>query len=422
MPNILNGLLHKYEVFQNKLSYIFKIDMKYIMGGGSLLALTQVTSALFGFVTTIMFANYLPPESLGVYRYILATYALLALISLPGVDTALIETISKGNLAAFRHSIFIKLKWGLLGTIASWGYSIYSYYSGHADVAVIFVLVGIFLPFMEALSIYSSFLNGTKKYGYWTITEIANQVISTIAIFFTIYFTSNTLILIISYFVSYIFIRAIISWHILKKFIINDNYDPTYLNYGKAMTGFQFVTRGIASIDQMVLFHFMGPVQVAMFSIANAIPTRFQSVLRITGTLTYPKITGRPDNEIARSLIPKMIKFGFLILLSCIFYAVVSPIFFKLFFPKYLDSVSYSQALMFYALSGITYPFGSYLVTHRKVNYSYGIAIINFIVKAICLIIFVPMYGIWGAVISVLASSWTNIIIAFGILWRNSKR
>jgi O-antigen/teichoic acid export membrane protein len=422
MPkNLYHKAQSKFLAVLDRFSSILKIDLKYILRGGSLLGSTQLTSAAISFLLTLAFANFLPQDIFGTYKYILATYALLAILSLPGVDTAVIETTARGYHGAFMHSVWTKFRWGFLGTLASFAYAGYHFYNGAPQLGWVFILVGFFMPFMEALSTYASFLNGDKKYEFWAVSEFLNQIISSLAIFITIYFTDNIYTLVTAYFVSYIVVKTGLVIYIKNKYIMNDKLDPTYLDYGKQLTWFQIVTRGVASVDSLVLFHFMGPVQVAVFSIANAIPMRVQSIFKMTGTLAFPKYANVDEKTLARTLPKKMLLFGGLIFIVCLAYVAIIPFFFKFFFPKYLESTSYTQLLIFYNLSAITYPFSSYLAAHRRVKENYWIAITSFIVKVITLVVFVPMYGVWGAVISILASSWSNIIFAFVLLKRAAK-
>lgn len=395
-----------------------KVDVKYILKGGSYLGLTQVTSAIISFLLTLAFANFLPQEVFGTYKYVLATYALLAIFSLPGLDTSIVETVSKGNHGAFMHSVKTKFKWGFIGTLASFLYAGYHFYVGDTELAWVFILVGFFMPFMEALSTYAGFLNGERKYAFWSLADFINQVVSASALLLAMYFSDSIYILLTAYFTSYIFIKTIFVIYINKKYVLNKSFDPTYLNYGKQMTWFQIVTRGVSSIDSLVLFHFLGPIQVAVFSIANAIPQRVQSVFKLSGILAFPKYANMDEKVLAKTLPKKMLLFGLLIFFVCLVYIAVIPYFFQLFFPKYLESVSYTQLLIFYNLSAITYPFASYLNAHRKVRENYTIAIISFFVKALTLIIFVPLFGIWGAVMSILASSWSSIIFAYYYIYK----
>ncbi len=414
-------MLSRIKSFNSQLTRILKVDINYLMRGGTFLTLTQLSSALIGFILTIYFAKYLPQDIYGTYRYILSAYALISIAALPGIDTAIIETVSKGNHGALRYSVITKFKWGLLGALASLGVSAYNFYTGDVTLGYVFVLLAIFLPFMESLSLYYNFLNAQKRYGFWALTEFANQILSLITLFTVIYFTDDILILISTYFLTYIFIRLIITIYVLRNFVENENIDHTFIDYGKTMSWYQIITRGISSIDQMVLFHFMGPAQVAVFSIANAIPTRMQSVFKISGTLAFPKYANQSEKQIISGLNKKMLLFGLGIFACSLVYAYIAPFFFEIFFPKYLESIPYTQLVVFFTLSGITYPFSSYLGAHKKVKENYFFAVLSFVVKIISLIVLVPIYGIWGAVWGVLLSSWSTIIATYILIYKSKK-
>jgi O-antigen/teichoic acid export membrane protein len=78
------------------------------------------------------------------------------------------------------------------------------------------------------------------------------------------------------------------------------------------------------------------------------------------------------------------------------------PTIFQLLFPTYLDSVIYAQWL---AISLIFIPellFGQALVAHLQKRSLYIINISSNLLKIILLLILLPVYGIWGAVYTLL--------------------
>lgn len=408
--------MHLYRSLVGKLSRLFGLDMHYVVSGGSFLTFTQVTSAVGSLLLTIAFANLLAPETYGTYKYVLSVYALLAIAAMPGIDTALLQSVSKGFDGVLRPSILLKFRFALLGTLASIIYAGYEFSRGNTELAWIFVLVGMAVPLMEPLTLGTSFLNGKKRFFEWACVEVGTQIISITCLVGTMLLTKNTIFLIIGYFVPYILIRAVTAFFIVERYATNTERDPALYSYGKTMTGFQILTRMISSADQIVLFHMLGPVQVAIFSLATALPNRVQSVLRITGTLAFPKFAHKSGKEIAKSLPPLMALFAAGIFLMSLVYVVLVPFVFTHLFPNYLPSVTYSQAIIFFTLSAITYPFGSYLAAHKKVTEQYVIALTGFLVKVFCLFIFVPIIGIWGAVLGLLATAVVNIAFAFWYL------
>lgn len=403
------------------LSRVFKIDFKYIFKGGSLLGLTQISSAVSAFVLTIAFANLLPQEDYGIYRYILSAYTLFAIIALPGIDTAMMETIAKGNHGAFIHGIKTKFRWGVFAGLATVIYAIYNFYIGEHQLGILFTITGIAIPFMESLSLYTGFLQSTKRFDLWAITEFINQVVSLAALIGSMYLTHNVVYLIAAYFIAYIVVRLFSTLYVFRNLIQNQQIDMTYLKYGRDMTWFQILSRGIATMDQVVLFHLLGPIQLAVFSIANSIPTRVQSVLRIVGTLALPKFAKQNEKDIVKSLPRKMFYFALAILFVCLVYVLLVPYVFGVLFPKYAESIPYTQVIIFYTLAGIGYPLGAFFTAHRKVKENYWLAVVGFLVKALCLVIFVPLYGIWGAVIGILANT-TSTIIGLSIIIKLTGR
>lgn len=394
-----------------------RIDLHYVLSGGFFLGLGQVSSAVIGLVLTTAFANLLPVETYGTYRYILSLYALFAIAAMPGLDTAVMQSVARGYDRTYLEGLRTRLHWGFLGTAAALIYAAYLFSQGSTVMGWLLVIAGVALPFMESGAMYSTYLNATKHYRTWAMLDIAGQVCSAIVLIGTITLSKNIFLLLIAYFVPYILTRWGATWFLLRRIPVDGEDDPHAAAYGRSLTLFQVVSRITASIDQIVLYHFLGAAQVAMYALATAIPLRIQSMFRITGTLAFPKFAGKSEEEIVAALPRRMILFALGIFVICIAYVLAAPYLFKLLFPKYLPSLAFSQIAVFYTLSAITYPFAIFLNTHKKIRENYVIALTSFVVKVGCLLAFVPILGIWGAVIGLLAGSTTTVCISAWYLY-----
>lgn len=411
MKKQLNKLLSWTETFA-------RVDIRYLLSGGFFLTLNQITSAIFGLVLTIAFANLVEPEVYGTYKYVLATYSLFTIVTLPGADTAILRAIAQGREYAFTAGIKLKAKWGLLGTMASIAYAAYNFSLHNTVLGNIFILVAIVIPFMETGTLYIAYFNAKKQYRLWTLAEIVTQTISTISLLTTMYLSTSLIVLMIAYFLPYVLARSILTYFVAK--CIHQEYSNVsdVQTYARSVTVFQVLTKLITSADQIVLFHFLGPASVAIFSIASAIPNRIKSVFRITGTLAFPKLVNRTGTEMFTTMPRKMLLFGIAILGICISYAIVAPLFFTYIFPKYMHSVAFSQILVFSTISSITYPFSSFLFAQKKIKENYVFAVTSFTVKISSLVLLVPLYGIWGAVFGTLAAAFATILCAFYYLYK----
>jgi len=106
-----------------------KTDMVYLAKGGSWLTLGQIVSTIASFLSAIAFANLLPRETYGQYKYILSITSILAIPTLAGINTAVIRAIARGYEGSFIPALKTKIKWGLLGGITSIGLAGYYYFS-----------------------------------------------------------------------------------------------------------------------------------------------------------------------------------------------------------------------------------------------------------------------------------------------------
>jgi len=407
--------------YLDRLGHFFQTDFRYLVKGGSLLSVMHIVSAVVSFGMTIAFANLIPPEVYGTYRYVLSMYSLLGVLVIPGIDTALIRAVSRGFEGSLIDAFKKKLRWGLIGSFGAFGVALYNLIQGENVLALIFTLIALIIPVFEATTVYTPFLNGKKLYRPWVVMDIIALIVSGVILAGTIFLTDNIILIILAYFIPLLAMRLLFFYR-SKRYIENPARDPELARYGKQVTLFQIISRVIASIDQVVLFHFLGPVQLAVFSIAYAIPARAQGLLRIAGTLATPKFAIQEPRKIAKTLGRKMAYFALFIIFWSAIYILIAPWLFQTLFPKYITSVLFSQVLILFTLSSVTYPFSALLFAHKRMRENYYIGIGSFLAKVAALAIFVPILGLWGGVISVLAASLTTIISSLFFLRRIARQ
>lgn len=406
-------------MFISFLERLLRVDVRYVASGGIFLSLTSVVSALTGFLLTVAFANFISQETFGIYRYVLSVYSLLALIALPGIDTALTRTASRGERGAYLAATYAKISWGFLGTLAGGGIALWYGLHGNHTLAILFLLAGAAVPLIESVGLYNSFLYGLRRFRLSSMLEMGVHLFSTAALCITLYLSDDILLIVTIYFFSTGALRALAFFMTLPLDRGIKNFSKKELfDYGKHLTFYEIAGRGVMALDSVILWHFLGPTAVALFALATAIPVRIQSFLKISGTLAFPKFADRSASEIAHALPRKMFFFGIGILIIAIIYALFAKSFFSLFFPAYLSAVPYTQVLIFYTLSSVTYPFWSFLMANKKLREIYTITGINFIIKTIILMVCVPLFGVWGAVASYLGYSLTTIVSIFFLMRR----
>jgi len=382
-----------------------KTDMVYLAKGGSWLTLGQIVSTIASFLSAIAFANLLPREIYGAYKYILSIASILAIPTLSGMNDSVIRAIARGYEGSFIPALKTKIKWGLLGGIASIGLAGYYYFQGNNILTFCFLIAAIFLPFMDPLGLYGSLLQGRRLFDISTKIGITIQVVSITTMITMLFLTNNILLLIFTYFVSRTLLRLIFLKITLKKFKLNKKQDPEMIPFGKHLSLMSAMGTVAGHIDKILLWHFLGAVPLAIYSFATLPITHFQKALKISETLAFPKFASQEKETFKKTLIPKILKFSAILIIPIGLYILLAPYIYKLVFPQYLESIKYSQ---YYALVLLLFPkrfIGQVLTAQAKTKSIYAITTINILGKIVLLLILLPLYGIWGAIAALMLPS-----------------
>src|SRR5262249_22130027 len=121
------------------------------------------------------------------------------------------------------------------------------------------------------------------------------------------------------------------------------SHDETMLNFAKHLSILGVLGGVVDVLDQILVFHFAGAAQLAIFSFATALPDQLRTPTKTLDSMVSANFAHRSDEEIHHSMGNKF--FWYFIGATCMVagYIVLAPFFFKLFFPAYTSSVFYSQ-------------------------------------------------------------------------------
>jgi len=320
-------------------------DMVYLAKGGFLLTSGHIVSSGVVFLSAIAFANFIPKETYGIYKYLISIVATLSVTTLSGVGEMLTQSVSRGNEGTFIPALKTKIKWGLLGAIGSLGISFYYFVQGNNMLATIFAITSLFVPFVESLTLYQSYLQGKKLFTPFTIYITLSQVIGSAIMIATIYLTNSIYIIILSYYLAWTLIRLFFHSIVVRKYPPNNKVDEKVIPYGKKSTIVDFIASGLSTMEKALIFHFLGPVPLAIYSFAQAPLTQFTGLFRNIPVLAVPKMASRPIESINSMLKNRMLVAFAFSLLAAVTYIFLAPFFYKFILPQYLESVKISQLL-----------------------------------------------------------------------------
>ena len=167
-------------------------------------------------------------------------------------------------------------------------------------------------------------------------------------------------------------------------------------------------------LDNLLIFNFLGAAPLAVYSVAYAPISKIQQLFSIIPKLALPKFAERSEEEIEKTLTKKILKIAGIIVLGAILYVVAAPFIFSIFFPKYGESVFYTQLLAVVLLAspfGLLYTFFQSHALKAKIT-KYNVAIR--IIQLVSTLTLIPLLGILGAVIArIIFQFFSTIILIF---------
>lgn len=378
-----------------------KTDMVYLTKGGFWLGMGQVVSSSSAFLTAFAFANLLSPDVFGVYKYVLSISSIIAITTLTGMDSAVTQAVARGYDGTLIPAFKEKMKWGTIGSLSSLIIGTYYYSQGNSTLAIAFSIVAIFMPFAESFDIYNSLLWGKKKFDVQTKYNILRKVFSLIITVGALFLTKNIFIIITIYFATIVIPAGFFLYKTIKNHVTNTSQDLENLRYGKHLSAIHVIGLVLGELDKILIFHYLGAINLAIYTLAIAPTDQIKGLLKNVNSLAMPQFSNRTTEEIKKTIWRKVFILGLVTGTIVLIYILVAPIFFGVFFPKYLDSIRYSQIL---SLSLIPVVMAGFIYTaleskKDKVGiYQYNLY--NNIFSIIILIPLVYYFGIWGAIIS----------------------
>jgi O-antigen/teichoic acid export membrane protein len=407
IKNLIYQLLLKAQKFTGT-------DNIYLAKYGFYLTLGNFITMATTLLLSIAFARFLPKEIYGQYRYILSIAALLAITSLQGMNAAIVRGVARNFEGTVKQGFKTKLKYSLIGSLISLGLGIYFLIQGNFTFSLSFLMIALFLPLTENGEIYQSYLDGKKIFDQRVKYATISRVFSVITLIATLLLTKNLVILILIYFLSRAVFINYFFYRTLKKYPPNQNQDKQTISFGKHLSLVSIISIISQNLDKILLFHFLGPAKLAIYAFAVAPITQIRNPFKNIQALALPKFSTKPKEELKKTLPQKLIKAVILTIIIVVLYIIFAPLFYKILYPQYLESVFYSRlfslTLLIFPISMIRVAFQSQMMLKEI----YRLNILVPITKIILLITLTPFWGILGVILAELI---TQIIHAGLVLF-----
>ncbi len=386
--------------------------MLYLTKGGSWLVLGNSVAIISGLALSVAFANLVPKEVFGTYKFILSIAGIIGAFTLTGMGIAITQAVSRGFEGSLEEGFKKQLKWSVLILFISFSGAAYYFFNKNTTLALSLIVIGIFQPLFSAYVLYSSFLNGKRDFKTNSIYNIVRSLIPAIVIIIVIlFFPENVALIILVYFLAITLPVIFYYKRTVAKHKHNHVTDKNTVPFAEHLSVMGILSTVANYIDKILIFHFLGAVQLAIYVFATAIPLELKNFNKILATLVLPKLSNKSMPELRKTLPRKAILSLMISFIVVISYILIAPYIYQLLFPQYLESILYSQVFALILLFTPSILFGQTLVAHMRKSQLYALKIITPSIRIISIIILLPLYGIWGVVSSILIANSVNLML-----------
>lgn len=405
----------------NRVNLLF--DFNYYLKGGFWLAISQVGAFALGFLNTYFFTNYASKEVYGAYGYTLSIIGILSLISLPGVNNAIMYSSAKGFDGVLLRGTKIRLKYAILGAVILIIISFYfSIFSDKKMVGWGLLFSAILFPFAFSTNGYLSFLQGKKAFKEFSLLSVSSTLLTTSAVIFGIFFLKKVSLILLSRFLAISLANLFFLRYTLNR-CENSNIDNNFLKLSRNMSLLGILGGICSNIDRVFVGTVLSLSTMALYNFSFVLTNPLRTVGVFINKLAFPKMAmGKRISvmEKLKKLVPFLL--GGIILTGILAYFVI-PYIVRLLFPKYMKAVPFLRIMTFSGLLAIpSLLIISFLYAFKELHKIFYVLHIGAYLGDIGLLIILgTIFGVYGVIWGRLISRSLTTLIDMVILFNTNK-
>lgn len=267
------------------------LDLPYFLSSGFWMTLRQGTEIIAGFLLLMVFVRYTSKEVFGQYQLIISIFNIVSILSLPGINTAVLRSIARGNDGDYNLGVRTSFFWSLLGIPALLAVgAYYFFFIGHA-IGTALMISSIFFPFFYAPNTWPFLLQGKKLYktlfGFNSVRAVLNAIVTALVIFAS---KGNLFPIIMAYFLSYSFF-SVFYYIRSQKYIENNRKDPDMEKYGKFITKISAFNLFAENADKIIISFMLSVSDIAIFSVVSMVAVKLRGFVNPIFSIVFPKMS-----------------------------------------------------------------------------------------------------------------------------------
>ncbi len=278
-----------------------------------------------------------------------------------------------------------------------------------------FVIVGICFPLSAALASWGDYVAGKKRFDLQARYNVVLWVGTALCFVAAILLRPTPFMLVLTMSVVPVLLQALILRHVLAILPPSGTHENGTGSYGKQLSVLEALSTVTLYVDRLLIFTFLGAHETAVYAFAMAPTEQIKGLLKSVQTIALPKVANRSLAEIREGFFRKTAVFAAGCAAAALAYILAAPFLFRLLFPKYMESVGYSQWLAVSLIGVIAVLPSSVFLAHKLLREQYQYQLISSLVSLVLMAVLIVWYGLPGAVMARVAGRLFGAVYALSL-------
>jgi O-antigen/teichoic acid export membrane protein len=286
----------------------------------------------------------------------------VAIFALPGMNTALLQSVAQGNEGDYLMAARTSFLWGLVGVPVLAILGIF-YYVDHPSISLGFFVAAIFFPFFYPLNLWDGFFQAKKLFRFSAVFSVFQSLTSTVSLVVAIYFFKASLGGMLMAYMAPFAILNILFFYKSLSLVSNDKRDNETISFGYFISKLSLLGVVASNLDKVVIGAFISMEALGLYVVATLFVVQVFELTKAVLSVAVPKIAAGVDISrrnyfllvlISLTVIPALI-FGFWMIL-------------KIFYPdQFFGSLIYFVAgIIFLPFFSISVPYNFQVIFSRN--------------------------------------------------------
>lgn len=370
------------------------LSNRAMMDGGIWLFFEKILLLGKGLLLAYLYANWLSREVYGQYQFVIAFLGVVSVLIFPGMGVAMVQALARNKDGIFSRAASLLFRTSFFGSIVLVLSALAYFLLSEVNLAKSLLLLAVVFPGYIVMNIWRYYYTGKVRFDLLVKTSIIFETISLLFTLFALFFFPQLVWLVIFGIVLPIPFSLLLVWKLYVKTRDMDSDDDN-IHFGKRIS----YTVGLSTLatygDKLLLGHFLGFSELAVYSIAMIIPEQAKGAI---ASFMVPLL---PQYSVAEKKGEMRDHFIFFVVISfacAMMLYLLMPIFFKIVFPQYVDGTSFARMLLGVLLFIPFVLLETFFRAKKKERVVFRANLIGSVTSLVFVVVLVPIFGIMGAI------------------------